>query len=56
MERAASYMDSDEETVSSHLGVFSNDGLRTLLLAKKDLPKVRRRLSRDVEPKQTTSN
>lgn len=44
MDRAASYMASDKETVESHLGVFSNDGLRTLLLAKKEMPKARRRL------------
>ncbi|CAM9867734.1 unnamed protein product, partial [Ectocarpus sp. 13 AM-2016] len=36
MDRARGYMGSDKETVASHLGVFSNDGLRTLLLAKKD--------------------
>ncbi|CAN0153672.1 unnamed protein product, partial [Hapterophycus canaliculatus] len=39
MDRASSYMGSDKETVETHLGVFSNDGLRTLLLAKKDMSK-----------------
>lgn len=41
MDRASSYTLSDKATVASHLGVFSNDGLRTLLLAKKDMSKAR---------------
>lgn len=41
MDRAASYMGSDKAMVESHLGVFSNDGLRTLLLAKKEMTKAR---------------
>lgn len=40
MERAGTYADSDRNTIESHLGVFSNDGLRTLLLAKKNMTKV----------------
>lgn len=39
MDRSRSYLGSDRGTVESHLGVFSNDGLRTLLLAKKELSK-----------------
>lgn len=37
MDRSRGFMGSDKESVSSHLGVFSSDGLRTLLLAKKEM-------------------
>lgn len=42
MDRASSYMGSDKVTVEEHLGVFSNDGLRTLLLGKKEMTKARK--------------
>ena len=37
MDRAGSYSGGSREIVTEHLGVFSNDGLRTLLLAKKSM-------------------
>ncbi|CAM9933282.1 unnamed protein product, partial [Laminaria digitata] len=39
MDRAGSYSGGSREIVNEHLGVFSNDGLRTLLLAKKSMTK-----------------
>lgn len=41
MERSVEYAESKKSIVEEHLGVFSNDGLRTLLLAKRDLPQAR---------------
>lgn len=40
MDRATNYVGMDKDTVLVHLGVFSNDGLRTLLLGKRTLSKV----------------
>ncbi|CAN0032532.1 unnamed protein product, partial [Discosporangium mesarthrocarpum] len=37
MDRASSFMSSDKAIMEKHLGVFANDGLRTLLLARKKL-------------------
>lgn len=41
MERSTNYADSSKAKTEEHLGVFSNDGLRTLVLAKRDFTKVR---------------
>lgn len=39
MDRACSYTRSDRDTIKSHLRVFSKDGLRTLVLARRELSK-----------------
>ena len=41
MDRASSYVGTDKDSVTTHLGVFSNDGLRTLLLGKRSMSNVR---------------
>lgn len=50
MDRAASYLSSDKETVASHLGVFSSDGLRTLVLAKKEMTKASPQANKGANP------